>query len=188
MKVMGVDPGSRACGYSVIDGTGGKMLHLSSGTISPPSDFAFSRKLQIIYSGIISVIEEFTPECMSIEEVFYAKNAKSAIKLGHARGVAILAAANKGLDVYEYAPTNVKLALTGNGRAGKADIKRMLYRIIGMENFEKSDTSDAVAIAICHLNSSRQLCAEGKLLEVKSGKRKRKRFTINDITTSRKNN
>ena len=133
MRVIGIDPGSRVCGYSVLEVDGETLTHLISGTIIPSQNYSLQRKLQIIYEKITEIIGSYSPSCMSIEEMFFAKNAKSAIKLGQARGVALLAAANSGLDVYEYAPTKIKLALTGKGRANKEEVKRMLQHIFGID-------------------------------------------------------
>lgn len=181
MRVIGVDPGSRACGYAVVESSGNELRYIESGTIVPPADSSLPKRLNIIYKGITGVIDKFSPTCMSIEEIFFAKNAKSAIKLGQARGVAILAAANKELVVNEYAPTKIKLALTGKGRANKLEVQKMLLLLLGVNKFQSTDESDAVATAICHINFSKFESING--FSPKTNKRRNKRFTLNDITS-----
>lgn len=181
MRVIGIDPGSRACGYGVIENNGNEFKYIDSGSIVPPKDCELPERLEIIYSNLIGIISKYNPAIMSIEEVFFAKNPKSAIKLGQARGVAVLAAATKKLEVNEYSPTQIKLAITGKGRANKSEIQKMLTYILGIKEFESLDQSDALAIAICHFNLSRFEGINGVALKTK--KRRNKRFTLNDITS-----
>ncbi|NIP29896.1 MAG: crossover junction endodeoxyribonuclease RuvC, partial [Candidatus Dadabacteria bacterium] len=138
-------------------------------------------RLKIIYSGLSEVINKYSPTIMSIEDIFFAKNAKSAIKLGQARGVAVLAAAKNNLLVSEYSPTQIKLALTGKGRANKAEIQKMLLYMLDIKEFKNTDESDAVAIAICHINLSKFESVNG--VEIRNNKRRNKRFKLNDIIT-----
>lgn len=181
MRVIGIDPGSRACGYGIIESYGNDFKYIDSGSIVPPVDCDLPERLQIIYSDLTDLIDTYKPSCMSIEEVFFAKNPKSAIKLGQARGVAVLAAATKKIVVNEYSPTQIKHAITGKGRANKSEIQKMLTYILGIKEFKSFDQSDAVAIAICHLNLSRFNNLNG--ISIKNKKRKNKRFTLNDITS-----
>lgn len=178
---MGIDPGSRFCGYGIVDGSGSRLSYVTSGTISPSPGSSTSERLNDIYVGILRVIDDYAPSIVSIEEMFFAKNARSAIKLGQARGIAILAAAQRGIPVSEYAPTRVKLALTGKGRAGKEEIQKMLSYMLGVSKFQSTDESDALAIAICHLNISRYGLPKGSLGGTGSRRRK-KRFTVNDLS------
>lgn len=182
MRVIGVDPGSRTCGYGILESHNGKLKHIASGAITPPATHTLSKRLHHIYSSLNEVIQQFSPDLMSIEEMFFAKNANSAIKLGQARGVALLAAENSGIQIYEYSPTKVKLAVTGSGRAKKFEIMKMVSYILKIEEFEKSDISDALAIALCHINISKIPELKGQDLSPRSG-RKRRRFTLNDIAT-----
>ena len=184
MRVIGVDPGSRSCGYGILESNNGDLKHVVSGAISPPQSYSLSKRLQVIYSSLSEIIQIHSPQYMSVEEMFFAKNAKSAIKLGQARGVAMLAGENAGLQIYEYAPTRVKLAVTGSGRAKKFEIMKMVSYVLGIDDFEKSDISDALAIALCHINISKYPDLTGLDIKPKSG-RKRKRFTLNDITSKR---
>ncbi len=181
---MGIDPGSRSCGYGIVDGRGSQLNYVTSGTIASNSRNPLAERLNDIYIGILQVIDDYNPTVVSVEEMFFAKNAKSAIKLGQSRGIAVLAAAQRGIQVSEYAPTRVKLALTGRGRAGKDELQKMLSHLLGVDKFSSTDESDALAIAICHLNLSRYGLFNNAL---RSGtnQRRRKRFTINpnDIST-----
>jgi len=179
MRVIGIDPGSRVCGYGVLEAQNGEVAHLASGSIIPKSTLPLNQRLKIIYDGLLEIIDMHSPDVMSIEDIFFAKNAKSAIKLGQARGVALLAGTNSGISIHEYAPTKVKLALTGRGRANKEEVQGMLSRLLGVENWENQDASDAVAIAFCHINISQIENKLGK--EFVQTRRKRRRFTIDDL-------
>ena len=184
MRVIGVDPGSRACGYGIVENKNGCLNYITSGTIVLKPSLTLPERLQIIYSNLTETISEFAPDYMSIEEMFFAKNAKSAIKLGQARGVALLAAANKGIEVHEYAPTKVKLAITGSGRAKKFELQKMISYILGIDDIQQTDASDAIAIALCHINLSRS----NKLPKIElnsNSRRRRRRFTLNDISIKR---
>ena len=181
MRVIGVDPGSRSCGYGILESDSSGLRHIVSGAITPPPAHSLSKRLHLIYSSLNEVIEKFSPDLMSIEDMFFAKNANSAIKLGQARGVALLAAENSGIQIFEYSPTKVKLAVTGSGRANKFEIMKMISYILKIEEFEKSDISDALAIALCHINISK-FPDINQDLQPRSRSR-RKRFTLNDIAS-----
>ncbi len=178
---MGIDPGSRYCGYGIVDGSGSQLSYVTSGAIAPASGSSTAERLNDIYVGILRVIDDYGPSVVSVEEMFFAKNARSAIKLGQSRGVVILAAAQRGIPVSEYAPTRVKLALTGKGRAGKEEMAKMLSYMLGVSEFRSTDESDALAIAICHLNFSRYGMPDGELKGV-GNRRRKKRYTINDLS------
>ncbi len=178
MRVIGIDPGSRVCGYGVLELRGSEISHLKSGCIKTSKQNPLSLKLKTIYNGLVGVMQDYSPDVMSIEDIFFAKNAKSALKLGEARGVAILAASNTNIPVFEYAPTTVKLALTGRGRANKLEVKQMITRMLGVSEWETEDVSDAVAIALCHLSVSR---VEKELGPQFVKTRKRRRFKLNDL-------
>lgn len=177
---MGIDPGSRSCGYGIVDGAGSRISYVISGTISPAPGNSAAERLNDIYVGILNVIDDYAPSVVSVEEMFFAKNARSAIKLGQSRGIAILAAAQRGIPVSEYAPTRVKLSLTGRGRAGKEEMQKMLSYMLGVSEFQSTDESDALAIAICHLTLSRYGMADTAVRSTGSRRRK-KRFTANDL-------
>ncbi len=178
---MGIDPGSISCGYGIVDGKGNRLIYVTSGTISPAAGDSTPEKLNHIYAEILRVIDDYGPSVVSVENIFFAKNAKSAIKLGQSRGIAVLAAAQRGIPVNELAPTKVKLALTGKGRASKEEIQKMLSYMLGVSEFKSTDESDALAIAICHLNLSRRGLPDGTIGSMGSRRRK-KRYTINDLS------
>lgn len=179
MRVIGVDPGTRVCGFGIVDSINGSLTHVTSGAIVPTSGHSITFKLKTIHERLVQVIREFAPDAMSIEGLFFAKNAKSAIKLGEARGVAYLAAALSGLSVHEYAPTEVKLAVTGRGRAKKIEVQKMISTIFGINRWERTDVSDAIAIAICHINLAEKKERLG--IDVLRSRRRRRRFSINDL-------
>ncbi|HLE24174.1 MAG TPA: crossover junction endodeoxyribonuclease RuvC [Thermodesulfobacteriota bacterium] len=183
MRVLGVDPGSRVCGYGVLESRNGELIHIESGCITAPSSFSLPLRLKNIFEGLREVIERSSPDAMSIEDIFFAKNSKSALKLGEARGVALLAATISGIPVHEYAPTEVKLALTGQGRAKKLEVQKMISLILGISEWSKEDASDAVAIAICHINSSQINERLGR--EVIRHRRRRRRWKKYDISSPR---
>ncbi len=181
MRVLGVDPGSRVCGYGVleIESKDGKIIHIESGSITPSASSPLSKRLKVIYDGLVEVINKCSPDIVSVEDVFFAKNPKSTLKLGEARGVAILAAVQSGLEVHEYAPTEVKLALTGHGRANKEQVRRMINSMLGIPEIERVDTSDAIAVALCHIHFSRIRDTLGK--DFARPRRRRRRFRLDDI-------
>ncbi len=179
IKVIGVDPGTRVCGWGVVEGRAGEVVHVESGALRPSSTLPAAERLRSIYEGLLDVIRRAGPDCMSIESVFFARNARSALRLGEARGVAVLAAATCGLEVHEYAPAQVKLLLTGRGRATKAQVQRVLSLMLGVERWETQDVSDAVAIAVCHVAHA----GGGLLGEAALTRRRRRRFTPADLAS-----
>ncbi|GIW46797.1 MAG: crossover junction endodeoxyribonuclease RuvC [Deltaproteobacteria bacterium] len=184
MRVLGVDPGSRVCGYGVLESKGDELIHIESGGIVTNPSIELPLRLKKIYETLVDVINRLSPSAMSIEDVFFAKNAKSALKLGEARGVALLAAAVSGIPVYEYAPTEVKLALTGRGRANKLEVQKIVSKVLGIPEWKRADVSDAVAIAICHINLSKASKRLGN--EVLKLRRRRIRWTEDDISSKGK--
>jgi crossover junction endodeoxyribonuclease RuvC len=154
-RILGVDPGSRLTGYGIVDVVGTEIQHVTHGTLKIASTtgkatIPLEDRLLAIYRGLREVIETHRPETLSIEKVFFAKNAVSALKLGQARGAAILTARILGLNVVEYAPTEVKAAIVGHGRADKDQVARVLEMMLGRQDFSTSDASDGLALAVCH--------------------------------------
>jgi crossover junction endodeoxyribonuclease RuvC len=150
-RILGVDPGSNCTGYGLVSGQGDHVAYVSSGTIAPPKSQSRYERLRDIYSGIERVIRELEPTHFAIEDVFYSKNPRSTLVLGEARGAAILAATLAGLPVYEYSAREVKQSVTGNGAADKSQVSYMLVKILGLNTTpERTDESDALAIAMCH--------------------------------------
>lgn len=156
MRVLGVDPGTLTSGYGVISEEDHKLFHIASGGISPSAKQPFPRRLKKIYEELVKVIDQYKPHVVVVEDLFVSKNIKSALKLGHARGVAILAAMNAGLPVFEYAPLEVKQAVVGNGRAEKKQVQLMVKVLLDLPKVPTPpDAADALAAAICHIHSSR---------------------------------
>jgi len=159
MRVLGIDCGTEYTGYGVVELLAARELRcLDCGAIRVSPREAMARRLERIYGELTRVIEAHLPEQVAIEDVFYAVNAKSALKLGQVRGVAMLAAASAGLEVAEYAPLAIKSAVVGYGRAEKQQVQMMVMQLLRLaEPPEPSDASDALAIAICHLHTSATL-------------------------------
>jgi crossover junction endodeoxyribonuclease RuvC len=181
MRVLGVDPGSRVCGYGVLESRHGELTHIESGGIIPSGYLLFPQRLKAIYEGLREVIVRSAPDVISIEQVFFAKNPRSALKLGEARGVGLLAAAVSGIPVHEYTPTEIKLALTGQGRASKTAVKEIVSLILGIPEWKRSDVTDAVAIALCHIYLSETKARLG--LEIMRPRRRRRRWTEDDFSS-----
>jgi len=155
VRVLGIDPGTRVLGYGVVAQHGTHLRALSHGTISPGGAMALEQRLRLIHLGITQVIAAHAPEVVAIEGLFSHKNARSALVLGHARGVALLCAAQAGLSVFEYAPAEVKKAVGAGGRAEKDQVVAMVKRLLGIDRIDKADAADALALAVCHLNRRR---------------------------------
>ena len=154
MRIFGVDPGSAHTGYGCIDTSGDRHRVLTCGALSPPATGPFPEKLRAIHAGLAKLLGEYEPAVVAIEDVFYARNAQSALKLGHVRGVVMLAAAEAGLPVAEYAPAEVKRAVVGYGRAEKQQVQQMVSLLLGLDPPpSRLDASDALAVAVCHAHS-----------------------------------
>ena len=147
--ILGVDPGSRVTGYGVIKSVGGKITYLGSGCIRTSGD-TLAPKLGQIFDGIEEIITQYQPDYMGIEEVFLSKNAMSALKLGQARGAAIVAGGKMGVPVYEYSARQIKQAVVGYGNAEKHQIQSMVVSILKLNKSPQADAADALACAICH--------------------------------------
>ncbi|MDX2422536.1 MAG: crossover junction endodeoxyribonuclease RuvC [Amphritea sp.] len=156
MLILGIDPGSRITGYGIINTVGAKNEYVASGCIRLKGDELAVRLAQI-YAGVTQLIEQFCPQEMAIEQVFMARNPDSALKLGQARGVAIVAGANQGLEVAEYAARKVKQAVVGNGSAEKSQVQHMVRSILKLPGLPQADAADALAIALCHAHTRSSL-------------------------------
>jgi len=159
MRVLGIDCGGQYTGYGVIEqDEQGTLCHVCSGAIRLSAREALEVRLMKICNGLTVVIGDYSPEVVAIEDVFYAVNAKSALKLGHVRGVAMLTAAQAGLPVMAYSPLSIKSAVVGYGRAEKAQVQLMVARLLNLPAPpEPPDVADALAIAICHLHTAATL-------------------------------
>src|SRR3954471_612874 len=159
VRVLGIDCGTEFTGYGVVDQlTDRDVTYVACGTIKLSPKRPMAERLNQVYETLRTVIAEFQPEMVAIEEVFYAVNAKSALKLGQVRGVAMLAASSCGLNVAEYAPLAIKSAVVGYGRAEKQQVQNMVMHLLKLNEIpEPADAADALAIAICHLHTSATL-------------------------------
>jgi len=159
--IFGIDPGSERTGYGCIASDGRRHRLLGCGTISAPAGAAFADRLHAIHSGLADLLAAHRPDCVAIENIFHAKNVRSALKLGHARGVALLAASAAGIAIVEYTPAEVKRAVVGFGRAEKPQVAQMVKLLLGLDAPPSPhDAADAVAIAICHIHSSQGAVAQ----------------------------
>ncbi|HSN73845.1 MAG TPA: crossover junction endodeoxyribonuclease RuvC [Anaerolineae bacterium] len=154
MRVLGVDPGTAITGYGLVDYDGDLRL-VDCGAIVTPAGMALPQRLLAIHRDLSAVIVRFQPEAVAVEELFFSKNVRTAMSVGQARGVVLLAAAQAGLPIYHYKPSEVKLAVAGYGGADKAQIQEMVRLLLGLDNVLKpDDVADAVAIAICHAHGA----------------------------------
>lgn len=150
-RVLGIDPGSRATGYGVVDESGGTTAFVTCGCIRTETE-RFSERLRQIYEGVYQIAQQYQPTELAIEQVFMHKNADSALKLGQARGAAICGGVAAGLPVYEYGAREVKLALVGKGSADKLQVQHMVRVLLKTRDTWTLDASDALAVALCHVH------------------------------------
>ena len=158
MLVLGIDPGTALCGYGVVEEEDdrGDLRLIEYGAIATSADLPLPERLQIVHANLVELIERRQPVAMAVEELFFARNVRTALSVGHARGVILLAAAQAGLAVYEYTPRQVKQAIAGYGSASKEQVQEMVRLVLNLDFVpEPDDAADAVAIAICHLHSAR---------------------------------
>ena len=154
MRVFGIDPGSERTGYGCVETDGSRHRILVCGAITARADAPFPDRLLVIHRRLAELLAEQRPECVAVESVFFAANVRSALKLGHARGVAILAAVEAGLPVVEYSPAEIKRAVVGHGRAEKPQVQHMVKMLLGLPAVPTPhDAADALAVAICHVHS-----------------------------------
>ncbi|MEE8484261.1 MAG: crossover junction endodeoxyribonuclease RuvC [Nitrospinota bacterium] len=162
MLVLGIDPGSRVAGYGLVE-TGekeknGALKAIAFGVIKPPPSDGLPKRLSHIFNAVDEIIEKYGPDEVAVEDVFFSKNARSALLLGQARAAAILPGLNADIPLWEYSATQVKKALVGNGHAQKNQVADMAARLLGMKEIPKpTDITDALAIAICHIHSAPML-------------------------------
>jgi crossover junction endodeoxyribonuclease RuvC len=151
VTVLGLDPGTRHFGWGVVRRVGTRLTHVAHGVVSVVNEGPLGERLVAIESALVQVIAKYVPFEASIESMFYAKDASSASKLAHARGVGLLVAARAGLAVFEYPPTRVKKTVVGAGRADKAQVAHMIRVMLGLSSTPPADAADALAIAVTHL-------------------------------------
>lgn len=153
MRILGIDPGTGITGYGIIDVEGNRLRHVDNGMIKTRSSEALPLRLKTIYDGLTSIIAEFSPDSVAVEQVFMAKNPRAALTLGHSRGTAVISAVNLGLEVHEYSALQVKSAVVGYGHASKGQVQQMVKVLLNLPEIAQEDAADALAVAICHANS-----------------------------------
>lgn len=156
--ILGIDPGSRITGYGIVQQQGAKFHYIGSGCIRTPNK-DLSIKLDTIFSGVSEIIQQYKPDTFAIEQVFLAHNPDSALKLGQARGSAIVAATQGLLPVFEYSARQIKQAVVGSGAADKSQVQHMVQHILKLDGKPQADAADALAVAICHGNTNQSLVA-----------------------------
>lgn len=151
MRILGIDPGLALIGYGIVDVEGNNFKAIDYGVITTESTLDLPGRLEKIYDLLSQLIDTYEPKDLAIEELFFNKNVKTAISVGHARGVEILACKNKGLEIYEYTPLQIKQGITGYGRAEKSQIQEMTKILLNLEKIPKpDDAADALAVALTH--------------------------------------
>lgn len=154
--VLGVDPGTAITGYGLVWGEGDNLRLVDYGTIITPSDKPLPQRLQEIYRQLTALIQERQPAAAAVEKLFFSRNVRTALSVGQARGVALLAMANAEIAVHEYTPLEVKQAVVGYGRATKSQVQEMVKVLLGLDSVpQPDDAADAIAVAICHIHSVR---------------------------------
>jgi crossover junction endodeoxyribonuclease RuvC len=156
MIILGVDPGTAICGYGIIQSDGDQLAVVTYGAITTPSDWKLPRRLEHIYRELTVRITQYQPTDAVVEKLFFSKNVRTALSVGQARGVALLAAAQANLGIYEYTPLEVKQAVVGYGRADKNQVQQMVRMLLQLDELpQPDDAADALAMAICHAHSAR---------------------------------
>jgi crossover junction endodeoxyribonuclease RuvC len=149
LRILGVDPGSNSTGFGVVERAGGRLVHVAHGTLRPQRTRGLAGRLHCLHQAIGEVIAQHRPDVASVEQVFVAASPRAALVLGQARGAVLAALGEVGLTVHEYAPAQIKSAVTGNGRAAKLQVQRMVRSLLGLSDTPAADASDALAAAIC---------------------------------------
>ncbi|MGB1059864.1 MAG: crossover junction endodeoxyribonuclease RuvC [Ketobacter sp.] len=171
--VLGIDPGSRVTGYGVIAAEGSRLIYIDSGCIRTQSAATLSEKLDIIYRGINEVIQLHSPQEVGVEQVFMARNADSALKLGQARGAAIVACTFNHVPVFEYSARQVKQAVVGTGAADKVQVQAMICRLLGLEPAPQADAADALGVAVCHTHMTQGMIRMAGARKLRRGRMRR---------------
>ena len=156
MRVLGIDPGIRATGFGIIDSKSNSLSLIAYGTINPKKSDNLPKRLNYLFKEINAILDKFSPDIFSIEDMFYSKNVKTAMILGQARGAIIIAGAQANIPIFEYAPRKVKMSVCGNGGASKEQVQYMVMKILNLKEAPSTlDVTDAIAVAICCLNQAR---------------------------------
>ncbi|MFT5420240.1 MAG: crossover junction endodeoxyribonuclease RuvC [Candidatus Endobugula sp.] len=167
--ILGIDPGSRKTGFGIINTVAGRHEYVASGVIRLKDD-TLPERLKVIFHSLCEVIEEYCPQQVAIEQVFMAKSAGSALKLGQARGAAIVAAVSHDLPVAEYAAKKIKQAVVGNGGADKSQVQHMIKQLLKLSGTPQEDAADALAVALCHANTHQHLVSIAQATHFRRGR------------------
>ncbi|HAD82778.1 MAG: crossover junction endodeoxyribonuclease RuvC [Candidatus Edwardsbacteria bacterium RIFOXYD12_FULL_50_11] len=151
MIILGIDPGSQTTGYGVLESDGRNRKVVALGCLKARPGVSLSVRLGVIYAGLQGVLEQYQPDEVAVEATFYGKNVHSALVMGHARGVCLLAVQQAGCQLFEYSPLEVKKSVVGQGRAGKGQVGFMIRAMLGLRATPSEDAADALAVAVCHL-------------------------------------
>ena len=163
MLVLGIDPGTAITGYGLVREEEDGLVLVGCGVITTPADQPLPQRLQAIYRGLTAIIGEHRPDQVAVEELFFSRNVRTALSVGQARGVVLLAAAEAGLPLYEYKPLEVKQTVAGYGGADKRQVQEMVRLLLDLEQVpEPDDAADAVAVAVCHIHSARMRALIGR--------------------------
>ncbi|WP_363320775.1 crossover junction endodeoxyribonuclease RuvC [Acidiferrobacter sp.] len=163
MRVLGVDPGSRRTGFGIVDDKGGQPAYVACGVVVSVSG-TMAERLHRIFAGLTEVVECYRPDACAVERVFFARNPDSALKLGQARGAALVALAGAGLDIHEYTALQIKKATVGVGYADKGQVQHMIRALLGLSARPSADAADALACALCHLHQSQGLGSRARAI------------------------
>lgn len=156
MRVMGIDPGTAICGWGIIDADGDDVRLVDYGALTTEAGLPLASRLQFIYWRLDELVHRHRPEAVAVEQLFFSKNVTTALAVGHARGVVLLAAANAGIAVHEYRPMEVKQAIVGYGNATKGQVQQMVRMLLALDDIPRpDDAADALAVALCHAQSAR---------------------------------
>lgn len=153
LRILGIDPGSIACGYGMIVSNGRDASYVTSGVIKASASGPFHHRLKHIYESLVGIIREYRPDDIVVEKIFFAKGVKAALSLGHARGIVLLAAAAEDVSLHECSALQVKKAVVGYGRAEKSQVQEMVKMILRIRGTLSPDSADALALALCHMNT-----------------------------------
>jgi crossover junction endodeoxyribonuclease RuvC len=162
MRIIGIDPGSRVTGYGIIACRGSEIGFVTCGTIRMAGEADFSRRLFMIFAGLSRVMDEHRPEAAAVEDLFVAHNPRSALKLGQARGAAVVAACRQRIPVFDYTPRKVKQTVAGYGQAEKGQVQEMVKVLLELSALPSSDAADALAVALCHAH---HLCSAASFIK-----------------------
>jgi crossover junction endodeoxyribonuclease RuvC len=156
VRVLGLDPGSRRTGYGVVERSGNLHHCLANGHVAPPARAELPARIHVLFERTGELIDQYTPDCVAVEEAFYHESVRSTLVLGHVRGVLLVAAVQRGVEVAEYSPRAIKMSVTGSGSAAKEQVAYMVRRLLTIRGPLQSDAADALAVALCHLHRSRR--------------------------------